>query len=98
MVTPPQLKTALLLIAPALITWWCVADGGLRNNLNRLGYEIFVGLFFAGYGLLQGLAEVINRVLKRRNPHNLRLMGYSFAALLVWIVGCVAFENLRKIW
>ena len=98
MVTTTQFKTAVLVIVPVLLTCWFIADGGLRSNLNRLGYELFIGLFFTGYGLLLGLGEVINRVRKRRNPHNLRLMGYSFAALLVWIVGCVAFENLRKIW
>lgn len=88
----------MLVIVPVLLTCWSIADAGLRSNLNRLGYELFIGLFFMGYGLLLGLGEVINRVRKRRNPHNLRLMGYSFAALLVWVVGCVAFENLRKIW
>ncbi|RGE47094.1 hypothetical protein DZC30_01495 [Comamonas testosteroni] len=58
MITAPRFKTAVLVIVPVLLTCWSIADAGLRSNLNRLGYELFVGMFFTAYGLLLGIGEL----------------------------------------
>ncbi|MFS4550809.1 hypothetical protein [Comamonas resistens] len=55
MTRPEELqKSAALLVIPVLLTMWFVSDGGLRNGLNRLVFELIVGAFFASYGLLWG--------------------------------------------
>lgn len=54
----------MLVIVPVLLTCWSIADAGLRSNLNRLGYELFVGLFFTAYGLLLGIGELTPHLQK----------------------------------
>ncbi|WP_052097307.1 hypothetical protein [Achromobacter sp. RTa] len=88
-------KSAALLVIPVLLTIWFVSDGGLRNGLNRLAYEMTMGLFFTSYGLLWGLAEIINRLRKQSCPFNLRLMGWSFSLLLAWVVLASLYERFH---
>lgn len=88
------LKASVLLLAPVLITVWFVADGGLRNGLNRLGYEMSMGLFFAAHGLFWGVAEGINRLCKKSCPFNLKLLGWSMSLLLIWIALAGLYERL----
>lgn len=58
MITAPRFKTAVLVIVPVLLTCVFMANAGLRSNLNRLGYQLSVGLFFTAYGLLLGIGEL----------------------------------------
>ena len=69
MTRPEELqKSAALLVIPVLLTMWFVSDGGLRNGLNRLVFELIVGAFFASYGLLWGGVELFNHWRHQRNP------------------------------
>lgn len=96
MTKPGELhKSAALLIIPVLLTMWFISDGGLRNGLNRLVFELIVGAFFASYGLLWAGVEMINRWRKQHNPINLRLMRWSFSLLLAWVVAATLFEQLE---
>lgn len=88
-------KTIALLLMPVLLTIWFVSDGGLSNGLNRLTYEMTIGLFFACYGLLWAVVEMINRMRKQPCPFNLRLMGWSFSLLLVWVVLASLYEQFH---
>ena len=91
---PSQLlKASLLLLGPVAITAWFVADGGLQNGLNRFGYEVVMGLFFIGHGIFWSVAEIINRWRKQACEFNIRLIGWSFALLLIWIVLASLYEN-----
>jgi len=86
-------KVLALLLMPVLITIWFVSDGGLSNGLNRLVYEVVMGLFFACYGLLWGGVEISNRIRKQPCPFNLRLMGWSFLLLLAWVILASLYEH-----
>lgn len=87
-------KSAALLLIPVLITMWFVSDGGLRNGLNRLVFELVVGAFFAGYGLLWAGAEMINYWRKQPNLFNQRLILWCFSLMLAWTVLATLFEKL----
>lgn len=89
-----RFKITVLVVVPLLITWWCVSDGGLRNGLNRVVYEIIMGVFFAANTLVLGLDEWISRARKRPKPGNFRLMLISAAAFLAWVIAAALFENL----
>lgn len=98
MTRPDELqKSAALLVIPVLLTMWFVSDGGLRNGLNRLVFELIVGAFFASYGLLWGGVELFNHWRHQRNPFNLRLMRWSFSLLLAWVVTATLFEQLELV-
>lgn len=94
--TSQLLKSSVLLLAPMLITAWFVADGGIRNGLNRFAYEIVMGLFFAAHGLFWAAAEGINRLRKKTCPFNLRLAGWSALLLLAWIALAGLYERLSS--
>ena len=91
--THQLLKSSLLLLGPVLITAWFVADGGLQNGLNRFGYEVVMGLFFIGHGIFWSAAEIINRWRKQACAFNIRLIGWSFALFLIWLVSAKLYEN-----
>jgi uncharacterized membrane protein len=87
-------RLGLLVLAPCLITLWFLHDGGLGNGLNRLGFYMATGAFFAAYAILAALAWIIQRARRKPAQGHLRALGLGGLALLAWILGAMAYENL----
>lgn len=87
-------RLSLLVLAPCLITLWFLHDGGLHNGLNRLGFYMATGAFFAAYAALAALAWFIQRARRKPAQGHLRALGLGSLALLAWILGAMAYESL----
>ena len=92
-VRPSRLALATLLLTPVGITAWFVSDGGIANGLNRLAYEVCMGLFFLGYGLLMVLLQGISAWRHQPCPHTGRLGTCSLLASMVWTLAAIAWEH-----
>lgn len=86
-------QLAMLVLVPGLITLWFMHDGGLANGLNRLAYQMFTGLFFAGYAILMAIIHLVQRARGRPGQGHLRALYWSCAAFVGWICAAALFEN-----